>query len=62
MAKFWTTEMSNRVLGKALEIMGEDGMIENTSVTRGWRDARVTSIFAGTNEIMKFIIAKLMQL
>lgn len=62
MAKFWTTEMTNRILGKSLEIMGDDGMMEANLIPRGWRDARVTSIFAGTNEIMKFIISKLMQL
>jgi len=62
MAKFWTTEMTNRILGKSLEIMGDDGMVEANLIPRGWRDARVTSIFAGTNEIMKFIISKLMQL
>jgi acyl-CoA dehydrogenase len=62
MAKFWTTDMSNRALGKALEIMGDDGTVETNLIARGWRDARVTSIFAGTNEIMKFIISKLMQL
>ncbi|MFA6010440.1 MAG: acyl-CoA dehydrogenase family protein [Desulfobacteraceae bacterium] len=62
MAKYWTTEMANRVLGKSLEIMGEFGTYENNPLVQGWRDMRVTSIFAGTNEIMKYIISKLMRL
>jgi len=62
MAKFWMTEMANRILGRSLELMGDFGTVEINPALRGWRDARVTSIFAGTNEIMKFIIAKLMKL
>ena len=62
MAKFWMTEMTNRIIGRSLEIMGDFGTVETNPLLRGWRDARVTSIFAGTNEIMKFIISKLMKL
>jgi acyl-CoA dehydrogenase len=62
MAKYWTTEMANRVLGKSLEIMGEFGTLEANPLVQGWRDMRVTSIFAGTNEIMKYIVSKLMRL
>jgi acyl-CoA dehydrogenase len=62
MAKFWMTEMTNRIIGRSLEIMGDYGTVETNPLLRGWRDARVTSIFAGTNEIMKFIISKLMKL
>lgn len=62
MAKFWMTEMTNRIIGRSLEIMGDFGTVETNPLLRGWRDARVTSIFAGTNEVMKFIISKLMQL
>lgn len=62
MAKFWTTDMANRVMGQCLEIMEEFGTLEENPVVQGWRDIRVTSIFAGTNEIMKYIVAKLMQL
>ncbi|MBU1171514.1 MAG: acyl-CoA dehydrogenase family protein [Proteobacteria bacterium] len=62
MAKYWTTDMANRVLGKSLTIMGEYGTLEENPLVQGWRDMRVTSIFAGTNEIMKYIVAKLMHL
>lgn len=62
MAKYWTTDMANRVLGRSLEIMGDFGTLEENPLVQGWRDMRVTSIFAGTNEIMKYIVAKLMAL
>jgi alkylation response protein AidB-like acyl-CoA dehydrogenase len=62
MAKYWTTDMANRVIGKSIEIMGEFGIYEANPLVRGFRDMRVTSIFAGTNEIMKYIVAKFMRL
>lgn len=62
MAKYWSTDMANRVMGRSLEIMGEFGTLEANPLVQGWRDMRVTSIFAGTNEIMKYIVAKLMHL
>ncbi len=58
MAKYWTTEMNNRVLDKCLDLFGEYGILETCPLTRGWRNARVMPIFAGTNEIMKQIVAK----
>jgi acyl-CoA dehydrogenase len=62
MAKFWNTEMANRVVGCCLDICGEMAMLESCPVTRTFRDVRVTPIFAGTNEIMKSIVAKSMKL
>ena len=62
MAKYWTTEMVNRIADRSLDIMGNDGMLEKFPMARAWRDVRVMSIFAGTNEIMKGIAAKFMGL
>jgi alkylation response protein AidB-like acyl-CoA dehydrogenase len=62
MAKFWNTEMANRVVGGCLDLCGEMAMLESCPVVRTFRDVRVTSIFAGTNEIMKSIVAKNMNL
>jgi alkylation response protein AidB-like acyl-CoA dehydrogenase len=62
MAKFWNTEMANRVVGGCLELCGEMAMLESCPVVRTFRDVRVTPIFAGTNEIMKSIVAKNMKL
>jgi acyl-CoA dehydrogenase len=62
MAKFWTTEMAKRVADKTLDLCGDFGTIEKCPMARAWRDVRVYSIFAGTNEIMKGIAAKFMGL
>lgn len=62
MGKYWTTEMAQRVIDKCLQLHGGYGYCEEYPVARAWRDARVMSIFAGANEIMKTIVAKNMGL
>ncbi len=62
MAKFWTTDLANRTADRALSILGDAGTVESCPLVRAWRDVRVMSIFAGTNEIMKGIAAKFMGL
>lgn len=60
MAKYWTTEMLNRVANRALDLCGDFAMSEKCPIVRAWRDAKIMTIFAGTNEIMKGIAAKFM--
>jgi alkylation response protein AidB-like acyl-CoA dehydrogenase len=60
MAKYWTTDMVRRVADRGLDLFGDFGIFEECPIVRGWRDVRVMSIFAGTNEIMKNIAAKFM--
>lgn len=62
MAKLWQTEMSQRVIDTCLQFFGGYGYMLEYPVTRAYMDARVQRIFAGTNEIMKIIIAKQMGL
>ena len=62
MAKYWTTEMLNRVANRSLDLCGDFAMSEKCPIVRAWRDAKVMTIFAGTNEIMKNIAAKFMGL
>ena len=58
MAKYWTTDMVKRVADRALDFSGSFGILEKNWMAQAWRDVRVMSIFAGTNEIMKSIAAK----
>jgi len=58
MAKLWHTEMLGEVVDTCLQLFGGYGYMLEYPVTRAYMDARVTRIFAGTNEIMKVIIAK----
>jgi acyl-CoA dehydrogenase len=62
MAKYWTTEMAMRVADRCVQLHGGYGYCEEYPIARAWRDTRVMSIFAGTNEIMKGIVAKFMGL
>jgi acyl-CoA dehydrogenase len=62
MAKYWITDMAKRVIDGCLQLHGGYGYCEEYPVARAWRDVRVMSIFAGTNEIMKTIAAKFMGL
>jgi acyl-CoA dehydrogenase len=62
MAKYWTTEMLNRLANRSIDLCGDYGMLEKCPLVRAWRDAKVMTIFAGTNEIMKNIAAKFMGL
>jgi acyl-CoA dehydrogenase len=62
MAKYWTTEMAMRVADQCMQLHGGYGYCEEYPIARAWRDTRVMSIFAGTNEIMKGIAAKFMGL
>lgn len=62
MAKLWQTEMAQRVVDRCLQLFGGYGYMLEYPVSRAFQDARVARIFAGTNEIMKVIIAKQMGL
>ena len=58
MAKFWITEMAWKVADRCLQLFGGYGYCEEYPIARAWRDIRITRILAGSNEIMKQIIAK----
>lgn len=57
MAKYFASEMAERVTSEALQILGGAGYTTLHAVERHWRDARLTRIFEGTSEIQQRIIA-----
>jgi len=57
-AKLYATEMANRVAAKAVQIHGSIGYSRETDVERIYRDARVMTIYEGTSEIQRVIIAR----
>ncbi|MGE0485598.1 MAG: acyl-CoA dehydrogenase family protein [Gammaproteobacteria bacterium] len=57
MAKYFASEMSERVTSDALQILGGAGYTKLHAVERYWRDARLTKIFEGTSEIQLRIIS-----
>jgi alkylation response protein AidB-like acyl-CoA dehydrogenase len=62
MAKYWTTELQNRVADRCLQLHGGYGYMDEYPVSKAWRDSRVQSIYGGTNEIMREIIGRSMGL
>ncbi|MEW6079462.1 MAG: acyl-CoA dehydrogenase family protein [Thermodesulfobacteriota bacterium] len=59
MAKYWHTDLTQKVSNQVLDLIGEEGTAERSMILRGWRDLRVLPIFAGTNEIMKLVVGKM---
>jgi butyryl-CoA dehydrogenase len=57
-AKLYSSEMVNRVAYKAVQIHGSQGYSRESEVERIYRDARVISIYEGTSEIQRTIIAR----
>lgn len=57
MAKWFATEMAERVTSEALQIHGGYGYTTDLPIERYWRDARLTKIFEGTSEIQLRIIS-----
>ena len=58
MAKWWTSDMANRIITQCMEIYRDYGYLEDYQVSRLFRDVRAHPIYAGTNEIMKRIIGR----
>ena len=57
-AKWWSAQVQNDVLDECVQLHGGYGYMNEYRVGRAWRDARVTKIWAGSNEIMKELIGR----
>jgi long-chain-acyl-CoA dehydrogenase len=58
MAKWWCTELQKRAVDRCLQLFGGYGYMTEYPIARAYVDARVTTIYGGTTEIMKGIIAR----
>ncbi len=57
-AKWWSSEIQGQVIDACVQLHGGYGYMEEYEVAHQWMDARVTRIWAGSNEIMKEIIGR----
>jgi long-chain-acyl-CoA dehydrogenase len=57
-AKWWSAQIQNEILDACVQLHGGYGYMNEYRVARAWRDARVTKIWAGSNEIMKELIGR----
>ena len=58
MAKYWTSDLMNKVIDECVQLHGGYGYMLEYPVARAWIDARAQRIYGGTNEIMKELIAR----
>ena len=62
MAKWWCTELQKRTVDRCLQLFGGYGYMAEYPIARAYVDARVTTIYGGTTEIMKEIIGRSLNL
>ncbi|MEI7858586.1 MAG: acyl-CoA dehydrogenase family protein [Acidimicrobiales bacterium] len=62
MAKWWCTELQGRVVDRCLQLHGGYGYMSEYPIAKAYVDARVTTIYGGTTEIMKEIIGRSLDL
>jgi acyl-CoA dehydrogenase len=58
MAKLLTTELQGKVVDQCLQLHGGYGYVEDYPICRMYRDARISRIYGGSNEIMRLVIAR----
>jgi alkylation response protein AidB-like acyl-CoA dehydrogenase len=58
MAKWWCTELQKRVIDGCVQLHGGYGYMAEYPIARAYADARITTIYGGTTEIMKEIIGR----
>ncbi|MET7423767.1 acyl-CoA dehydrogenase family protein [Dactylosporangium sp. NPDC005555] len=57
-AKWWTTELQNKVADRCVQLHGGYGFMMEYPVAKAWLNSRVQTIYGGTTEIMKEIIGR----
>ena len=58
MAKLYTGELSHRAANAALQIHGGYGFMEESPISRLYRDQKILEIGEGTNEVQRMVIAR----
>ena len=58
MAKYWCSELENKVAADCLQLHGGWGFMWETKIAKMYAAARVQTIYGGTNEIMKELISR----
>ena len=58
MAKIYASEIAEKVTSSAIQVFGGDGYLQETGIEKLYRDARVLSIYEGTNDIQRIVIGR----
>jgi alkylation response protein AidB-like acyl-CoA dehydrogenase len=57
MVKYFGSETASHCIERAVQIHGSDGLLRGSKIERAYRDARISPIFEGTNEINRIVVA-----
>ena len=60
MAKLYVGDMADKVMDECMQLHGGMGYMEETFISRAWRDQRLLRIGGGTSEVMRYAIAKIL--
>jgi citronellyl-CoA dehydrogenase len=60
MAKLFVADVADKVMDECLQLHGGMGYMEETFISRAWRDQRLLRIGGGTSEVMRYAIAKIL--
>ncbi|MGG1516867.1 acyl-CoA dehydrogenase family protein [Paenibacillus oryzisoli] len=58
MAKLWASDTAVKVTNDVVRLAGKEGVAPGSTLERCWRDAKVTQIYEGTNEIQRIVISR----
>ncbi|XP_071940969.1 long-chain specific acyl-CoA dehydrogenase, mitochondrial-like [Antedon mediterranea] len=58
MLKYWCTDLTNKIVNECVQQHGQSGCMADNNVARAFVDSRIQSIYGGSNEIMKELIAR----
>jgi alkylation response protein AidB-like acyl-CoA dehydrogenase len=58
MAKLYASEAANRIAYRAVQVHGGAGYVRECRVEQLYRDARITTIYEGTSEIQRVVLAR----
>lgn len=61
MAKYWASQVAQKVSGSAIEWAGGIGYTRETGIEKFWRDSKIGAIYEGTSNIQLQTIAKIIQ-
>ena len=61
MAKLFASDVAMRVTTEAVQVLGGNGYLKDFPAERMMRDAKITQIYEGTNEVQRLVIARSLQ-
>ncbi len=58
MSKFYASDVAMKITTEAIQIMGGYGCLKGGNLERSMRDAKITQVYEGTNQVQRFVVAE----